>query len=230
MAPVAGRVGHHPLAAEHLNHVGRTSGSALGDRIERHPDPVTGVESVPDRVLLDMVDADPFGQDPGITAEHVEDHPGPLVLVGQVGGVDEDQLIGPGSQLQVFDKNGRLVTRVLVEPDLTDPEHVWRVEELRDQLDDLTRQRDVLSLLGIDAKPRIVLDAVCAGALGLVLGELAEVVAEPFRPRAIETGPERGLADHHASRKRHPLVVVGRARNHVDMGIDVRGHGEVPRL
>ncbi len=33
------------------------------------------------------------GLQPGIIAEHVEDHPGPLILVRQVRGVDQDELL-----------------------------------------------------------------------------------------------------------------------------------------
>ena len=59
------------------------------------------------------------------------------------------------------------------------------------------------------------------GPVRLVLGELAEVVAEPLRPRAVEPRPERRLADHHAAGQGHPLVVVGGAGDHVDVGVDV---------
>src|SRR5262249_43556308 len=53
---------------------------------------------------------------------------------------------------------------------------------------------------------------------------LTEIVAEPLGPRAVEPRPERRLADHHAAGQRHPLVVVGGAGHHVDVGVDV-GHG-----
>ena len=59
VAPVAGRVDHDPLGAVHLDHVGGPRRRALGDRIERHADPVAGVERSADRVLLDVVDAAP---------------------------------------------------------------------------------------------------------------------------------------------------------------------------
>src|SRR5271157_3790921 len=43
VAPVAGRVDHDPFRSVHLDHVGGPGGGALGDRIERHSHPVTGV-------------------------------------------------------------------------------------------------------------------------------------------------------------------------------------------
>ena len=92
--------------------------------------------------------------------EHVEDHPRPLVLVGQVGRVDQDQLAGPRGQVEVLEEDGRLVPRVLVQADLADPQHARLVEELGDHRDHLARQRDVLGLLGVDAEPAVMLDAV----------------------------------------------------------------------
>ena len=92
-----------------LDHVGGAGGRALGDRVERHPDPVPGLERVADRVLLDVVDADPLGLDPPVAADHVEDHPRPLVLVGQVRRVDQHQLAEPGGQVEVLEEDGRLV-------------------------------------------------------------------------------------------------------------------------
>ncbi len=118
-------------------------------------------------------------------------------------------------------EDGRLVARVLVQPDLADPKHAGPVEELGDHGDHLARQSDVLGLLGIDAQPRVVRDAVGGGAAGLVVGQLAEVVAESLHARPIEARPERRLADHHAAGQGHALVVVGGAGHHVDVGVDV---------
>ena len=121
-----------------------------------------------------------------------------------------------------------LVARVLVEADLADPEHALAREELRDELDDLAREDRVLRLLRIDAEPGVVADAVLRRPLRLEVGELAEVVVEALRTRAVVPRPERRLRDRHAPRQRHALVVVGRAAHHVDMGVDV--HQKAPFL
>ena len=99
-----------------------------------------------------------------VVPEHVEDHPRALVLVLQVRRVDEDQLVGPDGQVEVLQEDGRLVARVLVEADLADAQHAGPVEELGDHRDHLARQRDVLGLLGVDAQPAVMLDAVTAAA------------------------------------------------------------------
>ena len=96
----------------------------------------------------------------------------------------------PGRQVEVLEEDGRLVARVLVQADLADPQHAGPVEELGDHRDHLARQRDVLGLLGVDAEPAVVLDAVERGPLRLVLGQLAEVVAEALR-RPTDRSPPR---------------------------------------
>ena len=52
------------------------------------------------------------------------------------------------------------------------------VEVARDPAQHLARERAVLALLGVQAQPGVVRDAVCGGALRLEVGELAEVVLE----------------------------------------------------
>ena len=91
-----------------------------------------------------------------------------------------------------------------------------------------SRESETFSrLLGVDAEPAVVVDPIEPGALGLVVGELAEVVAEPLDARAVEPGPEGGLGHGLAPGQGHPLVVVGGPADHVDVRVDVV-HG--PRL
>src|SRR5690606_3676664 len=59
------------------------------------------------------------------------------------------------------------------------------------------------------------------GALRLVLRELPEVIEEPLGRAAVVAGPEGGLRDGGAPALGHALVVVGGARHHVDVGVDV---------
>ena len=166
-----------------------------------------------------------LGDDPGIAREHVQDHPRPLILVGQVGRVHQDQLPVPGRQLEVLQEDRGLVSRVLVQADLADAQDAGLVQELGNHRDHLPRQSHVLGFLGVDAKPAPVLDAVGGRSLSLELRQLAKIIAEPLRAGAVETRPERGLAHEHATGQRHPLVVVGNPRHHVDVRIDIlHGH------
>ena len=65
-----------------------------------------------------------------------------------------------------------------------------------------------------------MLDAAPACPLRLELDELLEVVAEPVHAAAVEPGPEGRFAHGDATHARHPLVIVGDAGNHVDVGVD----------
>ena len=109
VAPVTRRVDHDPIGAVHLDHVGRASGCTLGDRIERHPHPVAGLESQADGVLLHVVDAHAVGLDPRMIPHHVQDHPRSLILVNQVRRVDQHELIVTCRQVEVLLKDDGLI-------------------------------------------------------------------------------------------------------------------------
>src|SRR5688572_14557486 len=66
-----------------------------------------------------------------------------------------------------------------------------------------------------------MLDAVLGGALRLEVRQLAEVVFESVAGAAIPSGPEGGFGTRHTAGERHLLIVVGRARDHVRMMVDV---------
>ena len=84
---------------------------------------------------------------------------------------------------------------------------------------------DVLGFLGVDAQPGIMRMPNWAAPFGLDFGEVAEVIAEALGGAAIEPGPERRLADGDAAALGHAMIVVGDARDHVDVGVDVGWHG-----
>ena len=79
----------------------------------------------------------------------------------------------------------------------------------------------VVGLLRVHREPGVVLDAVLRGAARLEFGELAEVVLDAVAAAAVPAGPERRLGDRDAAGQRHLLVVVGGARHHVRVMIDV---------
>ena len=220
LAPVAGRVGHDPLGADHLDDVAGPRRRAFRRRVERHAAPEAAVQGQADGVLLDVIDADAVRLDAAVVLEHVDDHPCPLVLVLQVRRVDEDQFVGADGQIDVFLEDGGLVARVLVEADFADAEDVGLVEEFGDEGDHFARQGDVFGLLGVDAEPAVVADAEQGGAFRLDFGEVAEVVAEALGGAAVEPGPEGRLADRRAAAQGHAVVVVGGPRDHVDVGVE----------
>src|SRR5262249_49245263 len=154
------------------------------------------------------IDADAGGVDAAVVLEHVDDHPRALVLVLEVWGVDEDQLVGAGGEGEVLLEDDGLVAGGLVEADLADTPDIWLVEVVGDDGDDLAGEADVLGLLGVDAQPAEVADAELGGAFGLDLGEVAEVVAEAQGAASIEAGPEGGLGDGDAAALGHAVVVV----------------------
>ena len=121
----------------------------------------------------------------------------------------------------MFEEDRRFVLCVLVQPDFADPQDVTGRKEFGDHRDHFARQRYVLGFLCIDAKPRVVLDAELSSTLGLELGELAEVIPKALDATAIEAGPESRFAHRNAPHSRQRFIVVGRARDHVDVGINV---------
>ena len=135
----------------------------------------------------------------GCAALHVEDHPGARVFVVEMRCVDEDLLIVFNGQINMFEKNGRFVARVLVQANFADTQHVGTIQELRNYLEYLAGQVHVFGFFGVDAEPCEVLDAVLRGSLGFELGQLTKIIVETFDTAAIESGPKRGLADRHAA-------------------------------
>src|ERR1700730_17518320 len=68
-------------------------------------------------------------------------------------------------------------------------------------------------------------DAELGRALGFILREMTEIVAKPLHRAAIEAGPEGRLAQRYAAALGHALIVVGDPRDHMDVRVDIEGHG-----
>ena len=96
-----------------------------------------------------------------------------------------------------------LVTRIFVQPDFANPKHSLSFEKFRDERDDIAREFDIFGLLGVDAEPAIVRKAELGCALGLVFGQLAEVVVKPVRGTSIKARPECRLTDGGAASDNH---------------------------
>ena len=108
--------------------------------------------------------------------------------------MNQDLLVVFDRQVNVLQEDGRFVLGVLVQSDLTDPEHIGSGQELGDHGDDFARERHILRLFGIDAQPCVVLDSVLGGPLGFELRQLTKVVSEAFDAAAIKASPESRFA------------------------------------
>ncbi len=102
-----------------------------------------------DGVLFDVVDQYAARFDPRVAHEHIQDHARALVLVFQVRRVNEDLLLVPHSQIDVFEEDSGFVACVLIQADLADTQHVGLVEKLRNHGDDFARQRHVLGFFAL---------------------------------------------------------------------------------
>ena len=124
------------------------------------------------------------------------------------------------AQLDQSRERGHFVLRALVQADFADAQHVGLVEKLGQQGDHLAGEGDVFGLLGVDADPGVVANAVVGRAFRLPLGELPEVVVEAVRAAAVVAHPEGRLADRHAAHLGHRRQIVGRAGGDMDVRVD----------
>ncbi len=226
-SPVAGRVGHQPFRPVLLNHIGGTLWRAFGDWIESHAGPKAGFEYRSDRMLFDVVDQDAATVNSRIATQHIQDHTRSLILVFQVGRVDQDLLVVPDGQFHVLKKDGRFVLRILVQSDLADSQDVGAVQKLRDHRQHFARERNVLSFLRVDAQPSEVLNPELSGTLGLRLGQLPKVIAKTIDAAPVKTGPESRFTKGNAPHLGQRFIVVRSPRNHVNVGVNVV-HGHSP--
>ena len=91
---VARRIDEDALGPIELDHIRGAGGGAFGDRIERHPDPVACIESGANRVLLDVVNTNTLGLDPAVSLNISRIMRVPLILIGEMRGMDQDQFVG----------------------------------------------------------------------------------------------------------------------------------------
>ena len=135
--------------------------------------------------------------------------------------MDENGKITVEGELDMFLEDGEFAAGVLVQADFSDSKDGGFVEKFRDDRHDLTGKSRVFSFLWIDAEPAEMGDSVFGRALWFVVGELAVVVEESGGRRAVESGPEGGLANGGAAGHRQFFVVIRGAADHVGMRFDV---------
>lgn len=221
VTPVAGGVEPKAFGAVDFEHIDRPVWGAFAFRIKRHACPVAGIENMGNRVFFDVIDDDFRAVEFGKRSERVEDEAGPFEFVFKVGGVDQNRQIVIECELDVFFENFQLVAGIFVQSDLTDAEHGGRSEKLRDDAHHFAGETGVVRFFRIDAEPAKMFDSVFRGALGLVFGELAEIVVKSFGGRPVVAGPEGGFAERFAAGKSELFVVVGAPTDHVGVGFDV---------
>ena len=83
----------------------------------------------------------------------------------------------------------------------------------------------ILRFLGIDAEPAVMANAKLRRPFRFDFGEMAKIIAKPMHRAAIKPGPKSGFANRDTATLRHAMVVVGDTGDHVDVGVDVEGHG-----
>src|SRR5205085_1818340 len=146
--------------------------------IERHSRPHAGLEHDFNRMFFHMINDHSLGLDSLIALDHLQDEPGAFELVFKMGSMDEDELIMPGGEVHMEFEHSQFIPRVLVETDLSDAEHIWPIQKVRNDTDDFLRQFNVLSFLRIDAQPGKMDQTEFGSPFWLVLRQLAEVIVK----------------------------------------------------
>ena len=100
-APIAGAVHPQSFLAINFHHVNRPGRRAFRFGIERHAGPHPGVQHELDGMFLHVVNDDPLGLDAFIIPDRVQNEPRAFQFIFQMGGVDEDELVGTRRQVQV---------------------------------------------------------------------------------------------------------------------------------
>src|SRR5690349_13570133 len=116
------------------------------------------------------------------------------MLILQVRRVDEDELVMLHGQVDVALEYSHLVDGVLIEPNLTNAEHRWPIQEFRNEIQNLLPQHHVLRFLGINAKPAEMGQPVFSRALWFEVGKLAKVIVKALHTAAVEPRPKSRLA------------------------------------
>src|SRR5262245_24800922 len=110
--------------------------------------------------------------------------------------------------------------RHVVVADLADRDHAVLLEVAGQQREHAVDERRIVGLARVHRERAEVADAELARAKPLPAEQRQEVVLERADVRARLTDPERRLDDRGNARRGHRLVVVGRARRHVDVRIE----------
>lgn len=177
-------------------------------------------------MLLNVIDANPFRADAGVPIEHVQNHARALIFVLQVRRVDKDQFLRLRRQFDVLQEHGAFIAGVLVEANFPYPQHIGLSQIAWNELDDFSSQGDIFRLFGIDAEPRVMLNAESACPFRLDLREVAKIVIKAVHRAAIESSPEGRFTDRHAATPGHAVIIVRGSGDHVDVWVDVV-HGRV---
>ena len=175
-------------------------------------------------MLLDVIDDHASGFHALMRAEQIDDEPRTLELVFEVRRMDENQLVVLHREVDVLLKDVEFIARIAVQADFADTEDVGFREELGDHRKHIGGEGEIFGFLGVDAEPGKMRQEKLRGARGLILRELAKIVTKAINRAAIVASPEGGFADGLTPGRDHRLIVVGRAADHMAVGLDV-AHG-----
>ncbi len=225
-APVGRSADHDTFAADLANDVASTTGVEFGNRINSESAPAVGAaEGDFDGVLGIVIEID-FAL---VDADRLN-HGNHTFNTGhffEMRDVDDDQHILAGGNFELAAKGVFLIVGDTVETDFAHCDTARMVEIGLDVGQHLVHQRTVAGLFGVVGDGTIVVDAEAFGPLGFKLEVELKVVEKctGIAPRTtqpegrLDTGPDTGFV--------HRLVVVRRARIHVNMGFD-KSHDAAP--
>src|SRR5580700_342184 len=117
--------------------------------------------------------------------------------------------------------------RLLVVADFTDRHDTFLEQETRQDFHDLFGEALVVGLFAVQADRAVVADAELRGAEAFPADQRGKIIDIGADGSARLANPEGGLDDRNNAGRRHRLVVGRRARQHVDMRINI-GHGTPP--
>jgi hypothetical protein len=134
--------------------------------------------------------------------------------------VDEHGQRVRARQLELRAEDAVLGGRLVVVADLAHGDDAVLLEVARQEREHTVGERRVVGLLGVERERAVVPDAELLRAEALPAEQRQEVVLERADVRARLAHPEGRLDDGGDARGRHGLIVVGRARGHVDVRVE----------
>jgi len=220
-APIAGAVHPDVFVAVNFHDVNGAGGRAFGFRVERHAGPETGVEDEFDGVFLDVIYDDTMRLDAFVAFDDINYQARAFEFVFEVRGVNEDELVVFGGEVDVFLENFDFVATVFVKADFADAENVGAVEKFGNDGEYVVGELEIFRFLGVDAEPGKVGQAEFGGAFGFVLRELTKVIVKTVGGTAVESSPKSWFANGLATGGDHVDVVVRGSAHHMRMRFDV---------
>ena len=207
-----------PLGAVLAHDLDHALVAHLGARVDRERRPEAAIEHLLHGLLVVVVDHH-LGRREAMLLDHVHGAGGAALLVA-VRRVDHHRQVELLGELELEAEIPVLEVRLLVVADLADRHDAVLEREPRQDLHHRLGQLLVVGLLGVEADRAIVADPELAGAKAFPADDGRQIVDVGADMGARLADPERRLDHRDHPGRRHGLVVVGGARDHVGVGID----------